>query len=69
MTKQEFLDGIKQGAHDLNDPDSQFSQVVAEGHELSAELSEFDPMMGAKVEAIVTAIQDLGTYIKLRGEG
>jgi hypothetical protein len=68
MTKEEFLEGIKDGAFAMQDPNSEFGRIIDEGRELEVELREFDPILADKVGLVCLAIQELGEYIKLRAE-
>jgi hypothetical protein len=52
----------------MKDPNSEFQKIIDEGREVAGELRPYDPALGDKVLAIVTAIEDLGAYIRLREE-
>ena len=68
MTKEEFLEGIRDGAQDIADPNGEFSQMVGEFQEGADQVRQFDGVMADKMLAIVTAFRDLGAYISERAE-
>lgn len=68
MTKEEFLEGIQEAAQDLANPDGEFNAMIGEFTEVADEVRRFDPQMADKFVGVVTAIQDLGAYMKERSE-
>lgn len=69
MTKDEFRDGIQHAIKDMADPNGEFGKIMNEGREIAAELSVHDPVLGQKMLAIFSSIEDFGAYIRTRGEG
>lgn len=68
MTKEEFRDGFREALEDMKDPNSEFQKILVEGRETADELRAYDPVLADKVMAIVASIDDLGAYIRSRGE-
>jgi hypothetical protein len=68
MNKEEFHAGISETLEALKDPDNEVHEILTEGRKLAADLEPFDLVLSMKVDNIVTAIQDLFDYVKLRGE-
>lgn len=68
MTREEFLEGMRDMAADFNDPSSEFSQIMAEfqtGEDMLA-ASKFDPELGRHFQRIGDAFAALRTYVLTR---
>jgi hypothetical protein len=68
MTKEEFLDGIRDAVQDMADPGGCYQLMAREFTEVEHEVRRFDPVMATKLRAVVTSINDFGDYIKARAE-
>jgi hypothetical protein len=66
MTKEEFLEGIKDMVADFDNPNGEIHGIKAEFEELAVEVGEHDPLLVGKFRAVVTAIEDIGSYVKSR---
>ena len=63
MTKEEFLEGVNEMLADFNDPNGEIHEIKTTFSELSKELAEHDPVLGAKILAVSIAIQAVGDYL------
>lgn len=68
MDKKTFRDGFKDAAEQIDVPNSEWSSMVNDFVELRDELTEHDPVLGQKANAVVTALNEFGAYIKSRNE-
>lgn len=68
MNKEDFRAGILEAIEDMKNPEGDFNKMIAEGRDLAGELNTYDPKLGDKVLAIVASIEDLGAYIRSRGD-
>ena len=69
ISKEEFVAGIKDAVQEVDDPNGMYNLALGDFIVLENELTPHDAVLGAKVHAIVTAMQDFGTYVKSRAEG
>ncbi len=68
MKKQEFRDMITEAITEMSDPNSEFFKIIEEGHTCANELKEHDPVLGGLVMKLCDSIDDLGKYIRSKGE-
>ena len=68
MTKEEFLDGIREAAADMADPSGEFNSMIEDFRSGAEEIRRHDPVMADKLVGIVTAFENFGAYIKERSE-
>lgn len=68
MTKEEFLEGIRDAVQDMADPQGDYQLMAREFAEVEHEVRRFDPVMAQKLTAIVASIQDFGAYVQSRAE-
>jgi hypothetical protein len=68
MTKEEFLDGVREMVQDMADPHGEYAAMATEGEEIAGEIRQFDPVMADKLLAIGTSIRDFGAYVQSRAE-
>jgi len=64
MTQEEFLDGIREAIQDMADPNGDYQLMASEYSAVVDEVKRFDPVMATKLAAIVTSIQDFGSYVQ-----
>ncbi len=68
MTRDEFREQVREAIDDIADPDGEYSHVLAEMRSDAAKVREYDAALSAKIEAIAVAVEELGAYLKDRGE-
>lgn len=68
ITKQEFMDGIKEMILDIDDPHGEFSVLAKEFADIESDIMEHDPVLASKFGNVVAAVQEMGRYVKSRAE-
>jgi hypothetical protein len=68
MTKEQFLDGIREMVQDMADPDGDWQQLTVEGEEISAGIRQFDPALATKFDAILVSLRDFGHHVAAKAE-
>jgi len=68
MTKEEFLEHVRDAIDNVNSPGGEYAAFIVEGEQNARNMAQHDPVLGQKVTRVVEAMKDLGTYLKHRGE-
>jgi hypothetical protein len=67
MTKEEFLEGVRELAADFKDPNGAFAQLLVELEDDEImEAGRHDPELGRHFAAVASAIRYLGAYAVAR---
>ena len=68
MTVEEFRDALNDLVSQVEDPNSEVNEVLAEGALLVSDLRQFDAVLADKTQALFDSVSGLVEYVKSRKE-
>jgi len=68
LTKEDFLESLRDAAQDLADPEGEFNTMVSDFKDGADDVRPFDPVMAQKLMTIVEAFEGLRAHVVQRTE-